>query len=166
MTSKEIQQFLGRLCIEHVAGTQPAFTRNAYTVTHLIQSVDGMCIWINGNLDALVSGTMQVTPIQIQAQWACIDLYANTMRGSGINYRVYIQRIAFPAKQYAPGRMPDDITVRFGDSTHHASCLLLLREIEQAVNRGDYEIEGCQHIISVIERAVAQDIALCSFEDT
>ena len=37
--------------------------------------------------------------------------------------------------------------------------------IEVAVNRGDDEVEGRQRLVVVVQRAVAQDVALGAFED-
>src|SRR6266487_5168777 len=88
------------------------------------------------------------------------------MLSRGINHRVHIQRVSFSAKKDTPGWMSYDIYIGIGDSSQHTLCLFLRREIEQAMNRCDHEIQACQHIISIIERPVAQNITFSSLEDT
>ena len=125
-----------------------------------------MGVWINRDLDALVPGTMQVTPIQVEARWVCIDFDTDAVVGGGIDYCIHVQGIAFPAQQDTTGGMPNDVDIGVGDGAEHAPGLFLRREIELAVNRGNNEIQGCQHLIREVECAVAQNVAFCAFEDT
>ena len=45
------------------------------------------------------------------------------------------------------------------------SRLVFFREIEAAVHRGDHEVEGGQHLVGIVHRAVSQDVSLDAFED-
>src|SRR5258708_17962440 len=85
-TSKEVQDFFGLHGVEDIAGTQPAFAGDSYAIMHIVQPINSMGVWINRDLDALVPGTMQVTPIQVEARSGCIAFHTSAAVGGGLDY--------------------------------------------------------------------------------
>src|SRR5258708_12659480 len=146
-TSKEVQDFFGLHGVEDIAGTEVGFEGDSYAIMEVCQPMNSMGVWINRNLDALVPGTMEVTPIQVEARWVCIDFDTDAVVGGGIDYCIHVQGIAFPAQQDTTGGMPNDVAIGVGDGAEHAPGLFLRRESEVAVNRGHNEIQSCQNPI-------------------
>src|SRR5258708_19591737 len=139
-TSKEVQDFFGLHGVEDIAGTQPAFAGDSYAIMHIVQPSNSMGVWINRDLDALVPGTMQVTPIQVEARWVCIDFDTDAVGGGGIDYCIHVQGIAFPAQQDTTGGMPNDVDIGGGDGAEHAPGLFLRPQIQLAVNHDTHKI--------------------------
>src|SRR5579885_465648 len=90
-------------CVEHIAGSEPAFAGDADAVAHDIDAVGGVGIGIDRNLDSLVARPVQIAPVEIEARGMGVDLDTDAMFGGRVDHGVYVHRIALATKQQAPG---------------------------------------------------------------
>src|SRR5579875_1396113 len=119
----------------------PALARDIHTVAHHVDAIGSMGVGIDGDLDAFLARPVEIAPVQVEARRVGVDLNTDPMLGRSVDYGVEVDRIAFSAQEQAPGGMTDDIDVGMGDGAQYASGLLLLGEIELAVDRGYNEIQ-------------------------
>src|SRR5579884_3410794 len=61
--------------------------------------------------------------------------------------------------------MPYYIYVWISYSVEHALRLFFWWQIENAMNRDHHEVELLQYLVTVVQRAIAQDVALAAFEN-
>src|SRR5690242_8619906 len=76
--------------IEHIAGPQPAFARDADTVAHEIDAVDGVGIGIDGNFHALITRPVEIAPVEIEARGMGIDLNTDAVLGCRVDNGVHV----------------------------------------------------------------------------
>ena len=108
---------------------------------------------------------VEVAPVEVEPVRIGVDLDGDAKLACAVDHRLQVGRVALAFQQDAPSRVAQNRAVGVLHRANQPLCLLLRRQVEEAVDRGHDEIERRQRLLVVVQRAIAQDVALRSLED-
>ena len=124
-----------------------------------------MGIGTDRNLHPLLFGIFQEAPVEIQPPGIGVDLDANPQFRRSVDHRVVVDGISFPGQQKPPGGMAEHRHIGILHRPDQPAGGLIPGHAKLTVDAGDDQIEGRQHFIRKIERAVTEDIAFDALEN-
>ena len=103
-------------------------------------------------------------PVEVETPWVSVDFDRDPVAGAGAEDFLDIHVVSWPPQQLAPGHVAQNGRARIGYCANDALGLLLMLEPKAAVYAGNDEIECCQHLVRIVQRAIGQDVRLDPLE--
>jgi hypothetical protein len=125
-----------------------------------------MRVRVNAHHAAEVERGLVPAPVKIEAPGVGIDLNRDAMPSAGREHARDVDNVTRPPQQLPAGHMPENGCARIHHSANNALGLRLAVEAKAAVHAGNDKVEGCEHLVGIIERTIGQNVALDAFKDT
>src|SRR5581483_6602454 len=151
--------------VQHVLLRDAAFPRDQQAPVGQVDLGNRMRVRVDAEHAAEFKAPPVPAPVEVEPPRIAVDLDRNAVLGAGGEHRLDIDVVAGAAEQLAPGHVSENRRRRMADRGQNPFGLLLLVQLEPAVDARHDEVEAGEDIVRIVERAVDEDVRLDPVED-